>query len=122
MFHTNAAKRKVDNLGSTSLWRVHDKLYNLSSFIDLHPGGRDWIETTRGTDITEAFETSHLVNVEKVDAILAKYYVRDADVGHVRNSPYTFEEDGFYKTLKRRVRPLLEVRHHTVFGQYSVVY
>lgn len=59
------------------------------------------------TDITEAFEASHIVNVNKVETILAKYYVKDAD--HPRNSPYTFNEQGFYKTLKRRAEPILKV-------------
>lgn len=59
------------------------------------------------TDITEAFEASHVVNVNKVEAVLAKYYVKDAE--QPRNSPYTFKEEGFYKTLKRRVEPILKV-------------
>lgn len=34
--------------------------------------------------------------------MLKKFYVRDAV--SKRNSPFTFEENGFYRTLKRRVR------------------
>lgn len=34
-----------------------------------------------------------------VEKILTKYYIRDAKTP--RNSPFTFKEDGFYKTLKR---------------------
>ncbi|CAL8094440.1 unnamed protein product [Orchesella dallaii] len=97
-------KRELDDVGD--YWRVYNKLYNLESFIQKHPGGSDWIEMTRGTDITEAFEASHVVNVNKVEAVLAKYYVKDAE--HPRNSPYTFKEDGFYKTLKRRVEPVFK--------------
>lgn len=29
------------------LWRVNDKIYDLTSFIDKHPGGRNWLELTR---------------------------------------------------------------------------
>lgn len=39
-----AGKREDDN--AEGLWRVHDKLYNLNSFIDKHPGGREWLEFT----------------------------------------------------------------------------
>ena len=81
------------------LWRVHDKLYDLSDFIHSHPGGQMWIEVTRGTDITESFESSHL-NADKVEAILAKFYRKEATKKRV--SPFTFELDGFYRTLKRR--------------------
>lgn len=39
-----AGKRADDN--AEGLWRVHDKLYDLTDFIDTHPGGRDWLELT----------------------------------------------------------------------------
>jgi cytochrome b involved in lipid metabolism len=86
---------------------VHDKIYDLTNFIEKHPGGRDWIEVTQGTDITESFEVSHVINVDKVESILGKYYIKDASAP--RTSPYTFKDDGFYKTLKRRVEPVLKV-------------
>ena len=90
--------RRLDN-DCGDLWRVHDKLYDLSGFVDSHPGGRMWLEVTRGTDITEAFESSHL-DGQKVEVILAKFYRKEAT--NKRQSPFTFEPDGFYRTLKRR--------------------
>lgn len=104
-FCINTGKRELDDVGD--FWRVYDKLYNLEQFIHKHPGGADWIEITRGTDITEAFESSHVINVNKVEAILSKYYVKEANTP--RNSPYTFKDDGFYKVLKRRVEPVFKV-------------
>lgn len=98
-------KRHDDNLDN--LWRVHDKLYDLNDFLSKHPGGRDWLEFTKGIDITEAFEASHIRNFHKVEQILSKYYVKD--VKSTRNSPYTFEENGFYRTLKRRADPILQL-------------
>ncbi|KAF2360548.1 Fatty acid desaturase domain [Trinorchestia longiramus] len=89
-------KKIDDNIGN--LWRIHDKLYDFSSFIDKHPGGQFWLETTKGTDITEAFEAHHLN--PSVEKLLPKFFVKDATTK--RNSPYTFHENGFYKTLKRR--------------------
>ncbi|CAG9134396.1 unnamed protein product [Plutella xylostella] len=82
--------------GAEGLWRVHDGLYDLSEFVGLHPGGELWIQSTKGTDITEAFESHHLHGV--AEPLLPKYFVRDAK--EPRNSPFTFKEDGFYKTLK----------------------
>ena len=61
--------------------------------------GTFWLEATRGTDLTEAFETSH-VNPSVVN-VLRNYYVKNAE--HPRNSPYTFKHNGFYNTLKRKV-------------------
>ena len=53
-----ANKREGDGI-DPGLWRIHDKLYDLSVFAKKHPGGAMWIESTIGTDITEAFEVSH---------------------------------------------------------------
>lgn len=39
--------------------------------------------------------------------MLQKYFVKKAKTK--RNSPYTFEEDGFYKTLRREIQPVLKV-------------
>lgn len=38
-------KRKDDNAGE--LWRVHDGIYDLTDFLDKHPGGRNWLELTK---------------------------------------------------------------------------
>lgn len=58
----------------------------------------------QGTDVTEAFETYHIT--PKASLVLSKYYVRDAI--QPRNYKFTFEDDGFYRTLKRRVAKKLE--------------
>ncbi|KAH9642025.1 hypothetical protein HF086_008712 [Spodoptera exigua] len=86
--------------GAEGLWRIRDGLYDFEEFQDKHPGGAEWLELSKGTDITEAFECHHLNPV--VEKMIEKYYKRDAKTP--RNSPFTFEEDGFYKTLKRAVR------------------
>ncbi|KAJ9587921.1 hypothetical protein L9F63_018647, partial [Diploptera punctata] len=94
-------KRLDDN--AEGLWRVHNDLYDLTSWIDRHPGGPDWIKVTKGTDITEAFESHHIS--EKAELMLKKFHVRAAS--EPRNSPYTFHDDGFYRTLKRKIRRVL---------------
>lgn len=81
------------------LWRIHNGLYDLSSFISNHPGGPEWLVLTKGTDITEAFESHHIT--PKANQFLPKFYVRNAS--QPRNYLLTFNDDGFYKTLKRRV-------------------
>ena len=40
------------------------------------PGGQDWILLTKGTDITEAFETSHAFGVSP--KLLQKFFVKEA--------------------------------------------
>lgn len=61
------------------LWVVENKVYDLKDFVGRHPGGSQWIELTKGQDLTEHFITHHL-NEEKARAVLQKYFVRDVDV------------------------------------------
>lgn len=99
-------RRRED--GAEGLWRIHDKLYDLSKFAKNHPGGRFWIDETKGTDITEAFETHHLMG--KAEKLLPKYFVKDAV--EPRNILLTLKDDGFYKVLKKRVvEKLHEINH-----------
>lgn len=86
------------------LWRIKDSIYDFTSFIDKHPGGPFWIRETKGMDITEAFEAHHLTTAP--EKMIAKYKVRDA--AKPRIYTLTLHEDGFYKTLKERVREQLK--------------
>ena len=36
--------------GAEGLWRIHDKLYDLTRFIKRHPGGEEWLELTQVSD------------------------------------------------------------------------
>ncbi|XP_022228126.2 LOW QUALITY PROTEIN: cytochrome b5-related protein [Drosophila obscura] len=89
--------------GAEGLWRINDKLYDLSDFATRHPGGAYWIECTRGTDITEPFESHHIEELPR--QMLNKFEVREA--AQPRNYKFTFDQNGFYMTLKRRVREKL---------------
>lgn len=66
-------------------------------------------------DITEAFESSHIMEYKKVEQILGKYYVKDVPQGSKRNSPFTFKNDGFYMTLNERIQPILKVFFHLIY-------
>lgn len=90
-------KRQDDE--AEGLWRIHDGIYDFTEFIDKHPGGPFWIRETKGTDITEAFEAHHLTSAP--EKMISKYKVREA--AKPRIYTLTLHEDGFYKTLKRRV-------------------
>jgi Fatty acid desaturase len=49
--------------------------------------------------VTETFESHHIT--EKASLVLKKFYVREAS--QPRNYKFLYPEDGFYRTLKRRV-------------------
>lgn len=94
-------KRSIDKI-EPDLWRIGDGLYRLDDYANRHPGGKDWIRTTKGTDITELFEVSHVFGNENKLGILKKYFVKPAN--HPRASYFTFKPEGFYMTLKRRAQ------------------
>lgn len=83
----------------SSFWVIENKLYDLSSFIDRHPGGKVWLQMTKGQDVTELFIVHHL-NEPKVREVLSKYYVGETKK---QVSRFSFEEDGFYRTVKREM-------------------
>ena len=85
---------------SPNLWIVHGKVYDLNSFLDEHPGGRTWLELTKGQDVTEAFEAHHL-NMKKAQAKLKTFSVGETASDYVGR--YEWNDNGFYRTLKRKV-------------------
>lgn len=84
----------------TRLWQIHGRYYDLEPFLLEHPGGRRFLEVVRGTDCTAVFESTHLHD-RMPKAMLKRFYVAD-NPAYVPD--YSWKEDGFYQTLKRRVQ------------------
>jgi hypothetical protein len=63
-----------------NLWRIKNKLYDLSQFAKFHPGGSQFIQFTKGHDCTEAYESHHL-DMARVDNVLSNFYVCDCNEG-----------------------------------------
>ncbi|XP_055301663.1 cytochrome b5-related protein-like [Sitodiplosis mosellana] len=112
------SKRDDDNV-EDGLWRIHNTLYDLSDFINKHPGGPDWLKMTKGHDITEAFLSHHL-ETEKLQPILNKYQVKETT--RPRNVKLTFDENGFYMTIRRKVAAKLpEIKQRTkVYSKFYI--
>jgi cytochrome b involved in lipid metabolism len=89
---------------------IHGKPYDLRPFFDKHPGGKDILVMTQGlVDATPLFESYHaFANRPSIMKQLEAYRVagNDADEQEHANDHgmYAFEEDGFYRTLTRRIR------------------
>jgi linoleoyl-CoA desaturase len=63
------------------MWHIHGKTYDLTEFIEKHPGGADILLKTKGEkDITALFETYHAFsNKEKIGKMLDNYEVKDIE-------------------------------------------
>ena len=59
------------------MWKIRKKKYNLSRFMDSHPGGRAILETCEGNDdLTMSFESYHAMsNMNKIESIMKKYEI-----------------------------------------------
>jgi fatty acid desaturase len=103
---TEKGKDEQMSLEKRQLWRIRGKYYDLSKFVDTHPGGKEWIEYTKGTDCTDLFEVHH-IDINKANQLLDKY-----EVNHVKDSQpseprFTFDQGGLYYELRETVRKIL---------------
>lgn len=83
-------------------WIIRDKIYNLSSWIKLHPGGPTILSMNRGRDCTELFETYHALSPKSrfIEATLGKYFVRNVSKDELALcSPFNWNSSK-YKLMK----------------------
>eukprot|EP00007_Cunea_sp_BSH-02190019_P002872 CAMPEP_0174229360 /NCGR_PEP_ID=MMETSP0417-20130205/357_1 /TAXON_ID=242541 /ORGANISM="Mayorella sp, Strain BSH-02190019" /LENGTH=468 /DNA_ID=CAMNT_0015306899 /DNA_START=168 /DNA_END=1574 /DNA_ORIENTATION=- len=99
------------------LWYIHGKAYDLTSFVDQHPGGRNNLLETRGQNVTEMFESVHALSKRNVHGMLSKYEVPDVQAA---DSPFSYAEDGAYKEITRRVRAMFGERSYKATTPYYV--
>eukprot|EP00611_Tribonema_gayanum_P013836 TRINITY_DN25059_c0_g1_i1.p1 TRINITY_DN25059_c0_g1~~TRINITY_DN25059_c0_g1_i1.p1 ORF type:complete len:507 (-),score=108.53 TRINITY_DN25059_c0_g1_i1:413-1861(-) len=78
---------------------VGSKVYDLTSWVDNHPGGREVLLLMAGRDATAAFESYHPFT-DKPRKILGKF-----EVGAVSNHefPQYRPDSGFYSTMNKRL-------------------
>lgn len=84
----------------TDCWvTVHDKVYDITSWMDRHPGGKEILRLAAGRNISEAFESYHPFT-NKAHEVLAKYEI--GAVSSYEFPPY-IRDQGFYKDLCQAV-------------------
>jgi fatty acid desaturase len=89
----------------SKLWVLHGQVYDFTDFVKFHPAGSKAILLGRGRDCTVLFESYHTILPS--DALLEKYRVSapNAKLEESRSAKlFSFEEGGFYRTLKQRTR------------------
>jgi linoleoyl-CoA desaturase len=96
-------------VGTTRLWTIHGKKYDLSDFMNKHPGGRQILERARDMDDCGVmFEIYHAFsNKEAIRKQLEKYEVKSKGVTLPTTPIYNFEE---YNDLVNRVKEVFPDR------------
>ncbi len=88
-----------------NLWTIHGVEYDLSSFVDKHPGGKSAILLGKGRDCSALFESYHpFTDVHR--QVLKRYTCEKADGsgGTRRKIPSQKDVDPFYHEMCNRVR------------------
>ena len=100
------------------MWKIHGKYYDLTDFLDKHPGGSKILESCKGVDCTAAFESYHAMsNMNNIKSIMKKYEIdasKSETIQSFKQHSYTFSEKGFYNEVKNRVR------NYILTGDYSI--
>jgi hypothetical protein len=105
-----------------NLWIIDGQAYDFRDFVKRHPGGSAAISLGRGLDCTELFRTYHLMKTPP-ESILKKYRVPNPVGMTFEPSKYSFEEDGFLMTIRRRGKdyfsPTGSAPRAASFGRFS---
>ena len=114
---------------------IHGREYDLSTFVDSHPGGPTAILLAHGTDATALFESYHPLS-QLPAAILARYELGSSGTNHSSDkvgcdrttSPSTVvgwraprgrATDPFYDVLRARVAEVFEARGRGTKATYA---
>mgnify|MGYP003388037293 FL=1 len=87
---------------SNNKWYLYGHVYDLTNFLDKHPGGRTILEFTKNEgDITATFESYHsLADIKSIRKTLETYKISNRG----KKQMYTFNEKDFYNTCRSRVK------------------
>lgn len=88
-----------------SLWVIIDeKVYDVTQFLDKHPGGREMMLLSAGRDCTHLFQMYHCLS-ERAPKYLASYEIGVFDSSKGTEFPVFNKDDkGFYTTMTKRVK------------------
>ena len=89
-------------------WYIHNKLYDLTPWLEKHPGGKEFLLHCQGTDCTAAFETHH-IRMPKAQAMLSKFEVVTDEP--IVESPWPQYNWSQYQTLRSRIAARLKAEN-----------
>lgn len=95
----------MDDPNSHKYWVINKKAYDLTKFLDKHPGGKYILELNKGRDCTEMFYSYHMASGMKLrvfEGMLKEYYVRDAYPNEIETK-FNWDSPDLYIDFKERI-------------------
>ena len=84
--------------------KINNKYYDLTHFIQFHPGGEKILESCEGIDATNAFESYHVFSdMNKINILMKKYECNHPPY-EIESTDSTFNKKEFYDCLKTKVK------------------
>lgn len=81
---------------------ISDKVYDITKWVDRHPGGVEMLRLVAGRDITIAFDSYHPFTTKAADMV-GKYQIGTLVAGSYEFPPYLANTSGFYQEIKDEV-------------------
>src|SRR3954469_16387124 len=97
-----AASLRLSTKPISQLWRVHGRFFDIEPYVAKHPGGA-LIRLGQGQDCTALWESVHALS-DVPRRVLDHFEVRVEETAERYVPLYTWNEEGFYRTVSRRVR------------------
>ena len=92
---------KLNTAGNAAI-AYRGKVYDVTAFLDKHPGGVDQLLLAAGRDVTHLFDSYHGEKTRKLIAKKCKYVGEFSEADSTAN-PKFLEDNAFYTTLERKV-------------------
>lgn len=92
------------------VWTIHGRRYDLTAFVDQHPGGPFALQLGRNRDCTGLFESYHIFADEsKLQKIMARYELPEskaivANIKPTENATGLIFRDAFHEDVKQMCR------------------
>jgi fatty acid desaturase len=91
-----------------SSWVIVDgRVYDVTPFLDSHPGGKEMLLLAAGRECTDLFRSYHWINQEKPRKYMASYEIGLLS-GPTELPTYAPDTVGFYATLSSRIKAHFE--------------
>lgn len=109
---------RESNTNKTHIYKIHDKLYDLTEFVKVHPGGVDMFNNLKPSVNITPLVYSYHKNPKSILEILPKYEIPMNDVVITYDSNFTYDK---YCELKKLIYDEIHEKKLPLYWSYSEI-